>query len=58
MMKLDQIKFIREICTDKFEGIPCRYPHCLCSQNNRREMEKEWNEAIKLFPTNGEKPNG
>lgn len=41
-MTIEQINFIRELCADKFEGVPCQYPDCTCSPDNRREMETEY----------------
>lgn len=35
-------EWIREACTDKFEGIPCRYPNCGCSDDNRRDFEEAY----------------
>jgi hypothetical protein len=40
------IEWIREHCTDKFEGIPCEYPNCHCSKSNRDEMEQAWNAQL------------
>lgn len=31
-------RLIRQNCTEKFEGIPCNYPNCTCSPENRAKM--------------------
>lgn len=39
---MEKKKWIREACTDKFEGWPCDYPNCRCAPENRAGMEQEY----------------
>jgi hypothetical protein len=43
-----KVDWIREQCTDKFEGVPCDYPNCRCSRANQTEMEQAWNAQLNI----------
>jgi hypothetical protein len=40
----EKAAWIREQCSDFFEGIPCQYPDCNCSPENKARFEKEFDE--------------
>jgi hypothetical protein len=46
-MKPDRrVKWIVEMCTDNFEGIPCSYPNCTCDPRNKARFEKEYEDEV------------
>ena len=49
MPKRNQIKtdWIRECCTECYEGIPCDYPQCSCTPENKKEREQDYRNHLR-----------